>query len=117
MPRGSILYQFSRIGRDEARTEFACVPCVPHLGLCRPRVTHERVDLDAVRTVPGPGPTVARDLYRDAQHVEAGVKSEAGLTLIARPMSCAQEYFGVINPYTVGSLTIPRAIIKWVYLW
>ena len=26
-------------------------------------------------------------------------------------------YFEVINPHTVGSLTIPRASIKWVRLW
>ena len=26
-------------------------------------------------------------------------------------------YFEVTNPHTVGSLTIPRASIKWVYLW
>ena len=33
---------------------------------------------------------------------------------IARPMSCVPGYFEVINTHTVGSLTIPRASIKWV---
>ena len=31
---------------------------------------------------------------------------------VGRPMSCMQGYFGVINPHTVGSLTIPRASIS-----
>ena len=34
--------------------------------------------------------------------------------LVARPMSCVPGYFEVINHHTVGSLTIPRASIKWV---
>ena len=33
---------------------------------------------------------------------------------IGRPMSCMPGYFGVINTHTVGSLTIPRASIKWL---
>ena len=35
------------------------------------------------------------------------------MLLLARPMSCVQEYFDFIHPHTVGSLTIPRASIKW----
>ena len=34
--------------------------------------------------------------------------------IVVRPMSRVQEYFEVINPQTVGSLTIPRASIRWV---
>ena len=34
--------------------------------------------------------------------------------LAGRPMSCVPGYFEVIKPHTVGSLTIPRASIKWV---
>ena len=33
---------------------------------------------------------------------------------LARPMSYVPGYFEVINTHTVGSLTIPRASIKWV---
>ena len=32
-------------------------------------------------------------------------------------MSCMPGYSEVINPHTVGFLTIPRASIKWVELW
>ena len=34
--------------------------------------------------------------------------------VVGRPMSCVPGYFEVINTHTVGSLTIPRASIKWV---
>ena len=34
--------------------------------------------------------------------------------LLGRPVSCMPGYFEVINPHTVGFLTIPRASIKWV---
>ena len=30
---------------------------------------------------------------------------------VAQPMSCVPGYFEVINPHTVGSLTIPRAVV------
>ena len=33
----------------------------------------------------------------------------SGVVLVARPMSCMPEYFAVINPHTVGSLTIPKS--------
>ena len=36
------------------------------------------------------------------------------LVVLGRPMSCMPGYFEVINTHTVGSLTIPRASIKWV---
>ena len=36
------------------------------------------------------------------------------VVLVARPMSCVQEYFDFMNPNTVGSLTVPRASIKLV---
>ena len=45
--------------------------------------------------------------------VKKAVSGGGPLTL-ARPMSCMPGYFEVINPHTVGSLTIPRASIKWV---
>ena len=32
-------------------------------------------------------------------------------------MSCVPGYVEEINTHHVGSLTIPRASIKWVYLW
>ena len=34
--------------------------------------------------------------------------------VVARPMSCMPGYSEVINTHIVGSLTIPRASIKWV---
>ena len=34
--------------------------------------------------------------------------------IVGRPMSCVPGYFEVINTHVVGSLTIPRACIKWV---
>ena len=34
--------------------------------------------------------------------------------IVAQPMSCVHEHVEVINPHTVGSLTIPRASIEWV---
>ena len=33
---------------------------------------------------------------------------------VGRPMSCMPGKFEVINHHNVGSLTIPRASIKWV---
>ena len=36
------------------------------------------------------------------------------IRLAGRPISCVPGYSDVINPHTVGSLTIPRASIKWV---
>ena len=36
------------------------------------------------------------------------------IVTVGRPMSCVPGYFEVINTHTVGSLTIPRASIKWV---
>ena len=47
-------------------------------------------------------------------HKTSDPGGHAGPLYIARPMSCMPGYSGIINPHTVGSLTIPRASIKWV---
>ena len=53
----------------------------------------------------------ARVLDRLATHANAVLSTTITL---GRPMSCVPGYFEIINPYNVGSLTIPRASIKWV---
>ena len=42
------------------------------------------------------------------------VDKHARKLVLVRPMSCMPGYFEVINTHTVGSLTIPRASIKWL---
>ena len=54
----------------------------------------------------------------DAVGGEQGAADQAPMVRahlpVCRPMSCMPGYFDVINTHTVGSLTIPRASIKWV---
>ena len=52
-------------------------------------------------------------LEKDLIEALAKRSSEARL-ILGRPMSCVPGYFEVINTHTIGSLTIPRASIKWV---
>ena len=61
-------------------------------------------------TVSEEGPVI---LGVDTLRSGAQIRCMHGI-LVARPMSCMPGYFEIINPHTVGSLTIPRASIKWV---
>ena len=60
---------------------------------------------------------VDKEEFRMAQQAGMHIIIEPQLRAtmdVARPMSCVPGYFQVINTHTVGSLTIPRASIKWV---
>ena len=58
--------------------------------------------------------------YDSAENTNGGwrlAEDRQGSPCLAWPTSCMPGYCEVINPYIVGSLTIPRASIKRVQLW
>ena len=79
----------------------------------------ERAAHPPVVEVDGPAePTREALLWCGPMH-DTGAPSSTGRAvastlILGRPMSCMPGNREVINTYTVGFLTIPRASIKWV---